>query len=136
DEAGVTPGADNFPAPLAVAYWRERRGSAANSLDKFAGSEALAYMIHHLLAQRLVVPIPDLWTVGVAVLLGKGATLVLRKQYRGRQWRAIGLASATAVYGLVGLQVYLSAAVLLPWLLPSAAFWIYVLPTLRRKSHG
>jgi hypothetical protein len=93
-------------------------------------------MIHHLLAQRLVIPVPDLWLVGVAALLGKGATLVLRKQDRQRQRWAIGLASATVAYGLVGLQVYISAAVLLPWVLPSAAFWIYVLPILRRKSHG
>ncbi|AFY78244.1 CHASE2 domain protein [Pleurocapsa sp. PCC 7327] len=136
DEAGIIPGADNFPAPLAVAYWRKRRVSAATNPDKFAGSEALAYMIHHLLAQRLVVPIPDLWAIGIAVLLGKRATLVLRKQYRDRWQWAIGLAGATAAYILIGLQVYISAAVLLPWFLPSVAFWIYVLPTLRRTSHG
>jgi CHASE2 domain-containing sensor protein len=136
EEAGVKQGADNFPVPWAVGYWRVQRNSPASSPDQLTGAEALAYMIHHLLAQRLVIPVPDLWLVGVAALLGKGATLVLRKQDRQRQRWAIGLASATVAYGLVGLQVYISAAVLLPWVLPSAAFWIYVLPIFRRKYHG
>jgi CHASE2 domain-containing sensor protein len=135
EEAGVRPGADNFPVPRAVDYWRERLGYAANRPDNFAGSEALAYMIHHFLTQRLVVPIPTLWLIGVAALLGKGVVLVWRKRNKGRQRWTIGLASATALYGLVGLQFYISAGVLLPWLLPSAAFWIYVLPTLRRKTN-
>jgi len=91
-------------------------------------------MIHHLLTQRLVIPIPTLWLIGVAGLLGKGATLVWRKNDRGRQRWTIGLVSATALYGLVGLQSYISAGILLPWLLPSAAFWIYVWPTIRRKT--
>lgn len=143
NEAGVTkPGADNFPVPMAVAYWRERLGAASSSGHYtdypavFTGAEAHAYMIHHLLTQRLVVPIPDLWMIGVAVLLGKGTTLVLIKHHRQRQRWAIGLSLVTAVYSLAGLQIYISAAVLLPWFLPSAAFWVYVLPALRRKSYA
>lgn len=142
-EAGVTkPGADNFPVPIAVAYWRERLGAVSSSghytdyPPVFTGAEAHAYMIQHLLTQRLVVPVPDLWMIGVAVLLGKGTTLVLMKHHHQRQRWAIGLSLATAVYSLAGLQIYVSVAVLLPWFLPSAAFWIYVLPALRRKSYA
>lgn len=134
-EAGITkPGADNFPMPLAVRYWRERLRDTASSQDNstaylpvFTGAEAHAYMVHHLLTQRLVVPIPDLWMIGVAALLGKGVKLVLMKHHLKRQRWTIGLSLATAAYGLAGLQVYISAGVLLPWLLPSAAFWVYVL---------
>ena len=126
DEAGITPGSDNFPVPLAVAYWRERLGLTSNSSGKFTGSEVHAYMIHHLLTQRLVIPIPHLWAIALAGLLGKGVTLVLEKHYRQRQLWVLSLTGATAIYGLVGLQVYITAEVLLPWLLPSATFLIYV----------
>ncbi len=130
-QAGITPGSDNFPVPLAVAYWRERFGLAPGNPHKFTGSEANAYMIHHLLTQRLVVPIPELLALAVVALLGKGLTLLLRKQYhQGKQW-ALGLIVIPAISGLVGLQLYLSAGILLPWLLPSATFLVYVWSSLR-----
>lgn len=135
-EAGVTKeGEDTYSVPFAVKYWNKQS-------SKFTGAELHAYTIHHLLTQRLVVSIPDLWMVGVAVLLGKGTALVVKQQQQQQHWKKslksrylIGLVSATAIYGLAGLQIYLSAAVLLPWSLPSAAFWIYVLPALKKKPH-
>lgn len=38
-----------------------------------------------------------------------------------------------AIYGGIGLQSFISAGVLLPWLLPSLALWIYQIPTHSRK---
>ncbi len=38
-QAGVTPGEDNFPVPLAVAYWRERLGLTSGSSHNFTGSD-------------------------------------------------------------------------------------------------
>ena len=136
-QAGITPGEDNFPVPLAISYWRERLGLASGSPHNFTGSEANAYMIHHLLTQRLVVPIPALWAIAVAAFLGKGFTLLLQKQYHQRQQSAVGLTGVTAIsgLGLVGLQLYLSAGILLPWLLPSATFLLYVWSYLRSKSY-
>lgn len=148
DQAGVkTLGDDNFPVPMAIGYWRERLKAQGNSTSSpigdrdralsnpqvFTGAEAQAYMLDHQLKQRLVVPIPDLWMVVVAVLLGKGTLLFLKHQRHRRKW-AIILVIANAGYGLAGLQVYISAAVLLPWLLPSAAFWVCVLPAFSRKK--
>ena len=135
EEAGVSPGADNFPLPLAVAYWRERLGLAAENPQSFTGSEFNAYMVHHLLTQRLVIAIPDLWAIALAGLLGKGVTLILRKRYRQRQRWRLGLTGATAVYGLVGLPVYLAAGVLLPWFFPSAVFLVYVWSFSRNKDY-
>ena len=136
-QAGITPGEDNFPVPLAISYWRERLGLASGSPHNFTGSEANAYMIHHLLTQRLVVPIPTLWAIAVAAFLGKGFTLLLQKQYHQRQQSAVGLTGVTAIsgLGLVGLQLYLSAGILIPWLLPSATFLVYVWSYLRSKSY-
>jgi hypothetical protein len=130
--AGITLNEDNLQIPLAVAYWR-KQGKRGDYSQAFTGGEVHAYAIHHLLTQRLVVPIPDLWMIGVAVLLGKGTTQVLLEQQRQqRRWMIGLLATATAGYGLAGLQIYISGAVLLPWFLPSAVFWMYILLAFRR----
>jgi len=130
------PGSDTFPLPRAFAYWQERSYKMANSqetyLQKFTGGEALAYMVHHLVRQRFVIPIPDLWMMVIAIFLGKGTTLILYQHQRQQRRWLIGLGSATGVYGLVGLQVYISGALLVPWVLPSTVFWIFVLSTIRR----
>jgi hypothetical protein len=148
-EAGVSKeGEDNFPLPGAIAYWRNQPGSFDNSRI-FTGGEAHAYMVHHFVTGRLVIPIPDVWIVPLAAFLGKVAVLALlppnrrrhmRKSFspfRGESGRIIVLGIATAGYGLVSLQVYISSAILFPCLLPSAIVWSYALPALiRRKNYG
>jgi len=153
DEAGVAAeGTDNFPLPPPVGYWRSQE-NPPDPRQIFPGGEAHAYMIHHFLNQRLVVPIPDFWLVGVAVLLGKGTALALerikgeRKNRQGKIWLFVLpsgrgkwlllLSGTTAVYGLASLQLYITAAVLMPWLLPVSAFWTFVfLGLLEGKSHA
>jgi hypothetical protein len=151
-EAGASkPGEDNFPVPSAVRYWRDRE-NPPDEREMLPGGEAHAYMIHHFLNQRLVVPIPDLWLIGVAALLGKGVVLALeqgkgaRKRGKGKlmlfllplergKWMLV-MAGATAIYGVASLQLYITAGVLLPVLLPAATFWTYILlAQLERKSH-
>ena len=134
DDPGVPLGSqDNFPVPAAVNYWRSQQ-NPPDPRRFITGGEAHAYMFHHFLKQRLVVPIPDLWMIGVAALLGKGTALLLEQnQRRSRSSGAMLLVSATAVYGVVSLQLYIGAAVLLPWFLPSLTLWSFVLPVLLRK---
>jgi hypothetical protein len=147
---------DIYPVPSAIKYWRGRlpaennafefrNGDSANApkyLPVFTGAEAHAYMVHHLLTQRLVVPIPFLLIIGVFALISKIAVTLLRHQQHQRAWNRrtrsqylLSLAGATTLYGLVSLQLYISNAVLLPWLLPSLLFWIYILPLLRRRPN-
>lgn len=148
-EAGVSKeGEDNFPLPSAIAYWRNQSGSVDNSRI-FTGGEAHAYMVHHFVTGRLVIPIPDIWLIPLAALFGKVTVLALllpnrRRQirksfspFRGETRRIILLCIFTAGYGLVSLQVYISSAILFPWLLPSAIVWSYALPALiRSKNYG
>jgi hypothetical protein len=87
------------------------------------------------------------------VLLGKGTALALerikgeRKNRQGKIWLLVLpsgrgkwlllLSGTTAVYGLASLQLYITAAVLMPWLLPVSAFWTFVfLGLLEGKSHA
>lgn len=134
-EAGVAlPGQDSFRLPAAAWFWRGQEENSMASLKVIRGGEIHAFMVHHFLTHRLVVPIPDLWLIGVAVLLGKGITLApLLHQCRPRWW--ILLASTTAAYGLVSFQVYISTAVLLPWLLPSVTFCLNILLALKQRKH-
>jgi len=134
-EAGVSKeGEDNFPLPAAVNYWFHQHQPPIFR-DSFTGGEAHAYMIHHFLHRRLVVPIPDLWLLGVAVLLGKGMKQTGVMAFLQRRQRLLMvLLGGTTVYGLVSLQVYISAAVLLPWVFPVVIVGTYALPMLWRKN--
>ena len=121
---------DRYSAPAALRYWHRQ--------NWLTGGEANAYMIYHQLTQRFVVPIPDLWMMGIAVLLGKGITLWFEPRSRWtkkqRKQYALFFISATALYGIASLQLYISTAVLLPVVLPTAIFWIYIFPALRRTN--
>ncbi|MGD1701165.1 CHASE2 domain-containing protein [Dapis sp. BLCC M229] len=128
-DAGLTPGEDNFPLPAAVSYWRSQK-EPPNPSRAFTGGEVHTYMVHHFLKQRLVIPIPNLWLIGIAALLGKGVVLMLENNSNSKtQQKEIILSSLfllTLIYALASLQIYISAAILLPWLLPSLTFWIYI----------
>lgn len=134
ERTGMSAGMpDRFPVPSALRYW--------HSQNWLTGGEALAYMTHHQLTNRLVIPVPNLWMVGIAVLLGKATVLLLHRQQERQHWTRqqrvryiAGFVSATTLYGIAGLQLYISAAILLPWLLPCAIVWAYVLPALRKPT--
>jgi hypothetical protein len=158
ETGGVAEGqSDNYPVPTAMKYWRTHlpphnyastfpSDDSANSppyLSAFTGPEAHAYMVHHLVNQHLVTPIPDIWMIGVAAVLGQGTVLLLKRQQYQHPWTrkrqglyGVGLAGATVLYGVLGLQLYVSANVLLPWLLPSSLFWMYAFTALRRKVNA
>lgn len=131
ERLGIAPGKpDRDPVPAALHYWHPQ--------EWLAGGELNAYIIHHQLTQRLVIPIPALGMIGITVLLGKISVLRLTpiRWTRKRQKQyTLTFVAATILYGLVSLQLYVSAAILLPWILPMAVFWAYIFPALRRKPH-
>jgi hypothetical protein len=132
---GLANSEDNFELPPAIKYWRSLENpEIASSI--ITGGEIQAYMVHHLLNQRLVVPIPDLWMIGIGIFIGKFLSYYIHKnpRYKWQYWILYSI--FTSVYGLVSLQIYLSSvAVLLPWLLPSVAVSIYVIPALRTQRN-
>lgn len=131
-EAGLAAeGEDNFPLPAAVAYWQGLQTPPDESRS-LSGGKAHAYMTHHFLNHHLVLPIPDLWLLLLAIPVGKGLALLQKKQW---QWWWIVMGT-TAGYGIISLQLYVSMAVLLPWLLPSAVIWMYFFVHLKRKHNA
>lgn len=131
--AGVAAdGDDNLPMPPALGYWFGQQGDSRVDLT---GGEAHAYMTHHFLSDRLVVPIPDLWLILVAALGGKALALYLGDRPKlGRARLGAALGTATAGYGWLSLQLYIGGAVLLPWLLPSLMVWSYALPHFKEAN--
>jgi len=143
---------DAFSVPAAITYWRNRP-SKLNSmgmtstqylknsptyLPVLTGGELHVYSLYHLLNRRLVFPIPDLWMVGIGVLLSKGIKVLLkqkslRKGEYLRKFVLTGLVIAASIYAIVSLQVYISGGLLLPIVLPLLIVWIYLLPSLRRR---
>ncbi|OLP19025.1 hypothetical protein BST81_07330 [Leptolyngbya sp. 'hensonii'] len=131
DEAGVAgAGQDTLPQPAGVKYWLR-----TSQQTSFSGGQLHAYLVQHYLTGNLVVPIPDLWAIVVALFLGAGTVYGMRRFPNPQVWCwAIG--GGTIGYGLLSLQFYISAHLLLPWLLPTAAFWAYTLPEcLNRRSN-
>jgi hypothetical protein len=132
ERLGIAPGQpDRLATPSAMSYWTQQ--------PWLTGGESLAYMTQHFLTRHLVIPIPDIWTIGIAVILGKITVFVLHRQSRLSPARRLQIIAcslgAVIVYGVVGLQLYISAAVLIPWLLPSSVFLAYVLPA-TKKNHA
>ncbi|MDZ8226914.1 CHASE2 domain-containing protein [Nostoc sp. ChiVER01] len=136
-EAGMSKnGEDNFDLPPALELWR-RLENPENSNEVLTGGEIHAYQVHHLLNDRMVVPIPDLWMILIAIMLGKTLYFIMQKNPRIRLQILLALGASTAAYGVLSLQIYLSSiAVILPWFLPSLTIWLYVIPTfMRRKAY-
>ncbi len=114
EQAGIRyNGEDNLARPLAINYWQKGSG--------FTGAEYHAYGIHHLRQKHWVYVIPAILPMGLAAMLGAG---LRRRNILGR-WGFLGY-GAIAIYGALGLQLYISG-VLLPWLLPSLVLGSYFL---------
>lgn len=134
-DAGIKPGEDNFMPPTTMQYWYDLENST-NPARLMTGGELHAYLIHHALNQRFVVPIPDVWMIGLVAIAAKGITLLIQPQKASRQRQQLGiwLAGSTVLYAVISLQLYASSlAVLLPIALPSAVLWMYVLPLLIKR---
>ncbi len=129
-EAGVGGrGEDIFdPPPLPVSVWR--------SGIPFTGGEFHTYMIDHFLTLRLVVPIPDLWMIALAALLGKGIILIMQRLRYSQKRKMILITSSNVLWIALALEIYQTGAILIPLALPLIVFWIYVLPTMRRKRYA
>ncbi|MHC5596065.1 MAG: CHASE2 domain-containing protein [Nostoc sp.] len=133
ERLGMAPGKSDYStAPSAFRYWIQQ--------SWLTGGESLAYMIHHFLKHRLVIPIPNIWMICIAVISSKIVIFTLKKpSYLSPQLhQQIMLTSVGGViaYGIATLQIYISAAILLPWLLPSSVFLSYIFTATKKKHHG
>ncbi|MFZ1025590.1 MAG: hypothetical protein WAN66_05155 [Limnoraphis robusta] len=66
--------------------------------------------------------------------ISKGVNIVIEKHELPYKKVLIFLTGGTIFYGLISLQLYLSASVLFPIIIPVAIIWVYMLPHLRLKT--
>lgn len=128
---------DQFSAPTA---FRARCYSVSSATlnpetcsKKITGGELHAYMVHHFLNSHLIILIPDWWMVFLSILLSKGTLLYLLKTPTNHRKQLFILLAGLIGYGLLSLQLYLSAAILVPIFLPSVIVSLYIFPILRQK---
>ncbi|AFY31636.1 CHASE2 domain-containing protein [Calothrix sp. PCC 7507] len=128
EEAGTgQDNEDNFKLPAAMGYWRHQ-DNPDNTRGVLTGGEIHAYMTHHYLNNRMIIPIPDLWAIALAILLGKFISEYLMNNPEQRRQLVILLSVGSTAYTLISLELYISsAAILVPWLLPTTTFWLYIL---------
>ena len=97
-------------------------------------------MTHHFLTRHIIIPIPDIWAVGVAIALSKITVFVLKRQLRLSPKFCLQILTCSLggaiIYGIVVAQIYVSAGVLLPWFLPSSVFLAYVISATRKQNHA
>ena len=95
---------------------------------RFTGGERLAYSTHQFMTRHFIIPIPDLWVVLIAGTIAKG--LRLKSWVRSRRQK-VWIAVCILGYGILGLQLYLSAKLLLPFFLPAVTLGLLVFPKFR-----
>jgi CHASE2 domain-containing sensor protein len=133
EEAGTgKDNEDNFDLPAAMNYWRNQN-NPDNTRGVLTGGEVHAYMTHHYLNNRMIIPIPDLWMVVLGILLGKLTSEYLSNKYLSnnpeqKRQVVILLSVGSTVYTLISLQTYISSsAILIPLLSPITTFWFYII---------
>lgn len=135
--AGIQPGEDNFTAPSAMAHWYFQR-DPADFHREMTGGEYHAYAIHQLLTNRFVIPIPDLGLILLAALLGRATILLWQRRSKSQSLidskstqvrNAMLISAGILLYGLLSFQLYLLPnTVLIPIVLPAAAYGLFTIP--------
>lgn len=118
---------DSVPNPPAIQFWRDQ---AQNPASQFTGVEGHGYTIHHFLNRHWVTPIPNLWAVGFGAFIGAISVKLVQRDRRLQHYRWHGLLVFSMGYGLISIVVYGTALLVVPWLLPTAAVWVYHIPNL------
>lgn len=136
-DAGINfVGEDVVSEPPATRFWRQR---SSNERDRrrslMQGGEIHAYLSYHFGNQRPIVPLPDVWMVLVAALVAKGMMTVLQRQEQRDRTRTLAIVGGgNVVYGVISLQAYVGAGILLPILWPTITLWSYLAVYLRNKQ--
>lgn len=116
---------DQILSPSAVKYWTPPTQPTRPALT---GGELSAYAIHHLVQRHFVIPIPDLWMVLVAAVLGKRLT-----QVRSPRLLPSVLLGGIGLFGALSLQIYISGSLLVPFVFPTTTIALYLVPSFRSK---
>jgi CHASE2 domain len=121
---------DGFQSPIVFKDYQRANPS-------MAGGEVHAYLLYNLLRQGLIIPIPDLWMIGLVGIVSKLLTFWLQQRPQARSPTRRGWAILLGIGPLVAyviiLQTYIGLGVAIPWLLPILTYYSYLLPQWYRQ---
>jgi hypothetical protein len=97
-----------------------------------AGGEIHAYLLHNLLSEGLIVPIPDLWMIGILGIISKLLIFNLQqfpkeRSVSQRGWLVLLLGGPLFAY-VLSLQIYVGLGIAIPVLFPAVTYFSYVIP--------
>jgi hypothetical protein len=117
----IAPGGgseDGYVSPQAFAHQTDYNW-------QLTGGEIHAYMIQNLLQKRVVIPIPDLWMIGLTSVASKLLFHIFRKAGRKYIGRGVLLLLVPLIYSITSLGLYQNAAISLPIFFPILVYWAY-----------
>jgi hypothetical protein len=119
DDAGVDMRGEHTysSTPKAILWGRQSHGATESRL-KFTGAESMAYEFQSSLDRRLIIPIPDVWMVGVMALMGKSVVSWLRNRRLNKGYLVAWLGLGMGFYMVLSLQLYVAYRILVPIFLP------------------
>jgi hypothetical protein len=125
DDTGMQ---DRFELPGAIGFWQQQ-GRADRKLTRLTGGEVLAYSTAHFLGQqKWVITVPDFLTLLLVVLLAKG----FKSGRSISNIRAVDRFLPVGIYTLASWQLYITAGLILPILLPTVLWLGYLWPDRQR----
>jgi hypothetical protein len=120
---------DKFTMPKVLLWQRQEMTGKEPSM---AGGEIHAYQLYNLLQRRLIMPIPDLWMIGLVGILGKLllswlCDLPRDRSISKRGW-AMLLGGVPAIAYVLSFLTYSLVGVMLPLGFPTLVYFSYLLP--------
>jgi CHASE2 domain len=105
----------------------------SKSRAHMAGGEIHAYLLYNLLDKGLIMPIPDLWMIGIVGIISK--LLIFRLQQLPKErsvsqcgWLVLLVGGPLFAYAL-SLQTYIGLGIAIPVLFPALTYYLgYVIP--------
>ncbi|MEC4894502.1 MAG: CHASE2 domain-containing protein [Oscillatoria sp. PMC 1051.18] len=137
---GYPDAEDNFSVPLAINYWcnleKRKYKKVEHCPQVFTGGEINSYITYHLVTPHQVTLIPNWYLIVIAAILGKWNNLLLQQLHpKNQKATIIKLTGLTILIGLVELQLYIYASILIPWLLPTFIYLYYLWLSIRRENN-
>ena len=126
EEAGIDiQDSDSLSPPAALSVWQQ---------SSFTRGEAHAYMLHHLLQNHRVYPIPDLWMILLMAIAAKELRLRVPRNPNKRKHWAISTGGLSLGYGFLCLQIFRVAGIVVPIVFPVTVLWLYAYLACRSEA--
>ena len=125
----------DYPIPLALEYRCLLGEISGFCPTRLTTAEVRAYNLFHYKHKKHIILIPDIWLIMLGIIVAKGFKIAaLSWSFKQRKLNLRLAVISTTLYILISLNLYYFAFISIPIILPSLAFWVYIVESRRRKS--